>query len=323
MGERNTAMHNELHSPKIHPYLALAIGAVALSTAAVLVKMTAAPAAVVAFYRMFFSFLIMTPMIVLFYRSEWRVLDRRDWLFCTLSGLFLGMHFILWFESLQYTSVASSVVLVTLQPLFTFVGGYLFFKENVGWKALLGGTLAICGAIVICWGDVQIGGMALFGNALALAGAVMVSAYWLVGQRVRRKISMMMYTYIVYGFSALFIFLYVLVSEETLSGFEMKTWLIFIALAIFPTLLGHSIFNWGAALGECVRHFRDRLVRTGWGSRSGVCDSERKFAMDPVAWRNVDPVWDLCVYSPTRCDGKKRVIGETDDRYLRESEETE
>lgn len=173
MGERNTAMHNELHSPKIHPYLALAIGAVALSTAAVLVKMTAAPAAVVAFYRMFFSFLIMTPMIVLFYRSEWRVLDRRDWLFCTLSGLFLGMHFILWFESLQYTSVASSVVLVTLQPLFTFVGGYLFFKENVGWKALLGGTLAICGAIVICWGDVQIGGMALFGNALALAGAVM------------------------------------------------------------------------------------------------------------------------------------------------------
>lgn len=130
MGERNTAMHNELHSPKIHPYLALAIGAVALSTAAVLVKMTAAPAAVVAFYRMFFSFLIMTPMIVLFYRSEWRVLDRRDWLFCTLSGLFLGMHFILWFESLQYTSVASSVVLVTAPTVVYVCRGILVFQRK-------------------------------------------------------------------------------------------------------------------------------------------------------------------------------------------------
>jgi drug/metabolite transporter (DMT)-like permease len=234
----------ELHSPRIHPYLALAFGAAALSTAAVLVKMTAAPAAVVAFYRMFFTVLLMTPVILLFYRSEWRVLQQRDWLFCKLSGLFLGLHFVLWFESLQYTSVASSVVLVTLQPLFTFAGGYLFYKEKVGLKALLGGCLAILGAIVICWGDFQVGGLALLGNALALLGAVMVSAYWLVGQRARRKLSMMMYTYIVYSFSALFILVYVLVSKQPLIGFELNTWLIFVALAVFPTLLGHSIFNW-------------------------------------------------------------------------------
>src|SRR5690625_6551774 len=71
----------------------------------------------------------MTPIILLKYRHEFRVINSKDWILALFSGLFLAAHFILWFESLNYTSGASSVVLVTLQPIFAFIGTYLFFNE--------------------------------------------------------------------------------------------------------------------------------------------------------------------------------------------------
>jgi drug/metabolite transporter (DMT)-like permease len=235
---------NSQESPRINPYLALLLGAVALSTAAVFVKMATAPSAVVATYRLLFTVLIMTPFILRSYLKEIALINSREWMYALLSGFFLALHFILWFESLNYTSVASSVVLVTLQPLFTFVGAYLFFQERLGIKAILGGVLAVMGSIIICWGDFRLGGMAIWGNLLALLGAVMVSGYWLVGQNVRKRISLMTYTYVVYGSSTLFLLVYVFAMQYPLYPYPSQDWVLFIALAIFPTLLGHSVFNW-------------------------------------------------------------------------------
>lgn len=230
--------------PFIHPYLALALGAIFVSSAAVLVKLSTSPAAVVAFYRLFFTVLLMLPFSIYFLVKEIPLIQRKEWILAGVSGAFLALHFILWFESLNYTSVASSVVLVTLQPLFTFVGAYFWFKERINLQAILGAVLAIVGSTIICWGDIQIGGMAFLGNLLALAGAMAVSIYWLAGQRVRKKVSLISYTFVVYSASAMFLLAYVLVTRADLVPTEGFNWLIFIALAIFPTLLGHSIFNW-------------------------------------------------------------------------------
>jgi drug/metabolite transporter (DMT)-like permease len=231
-------------TPRVHPYFALVVGVLAISMAAVLVKLASAPASVVAAYRLLCTVLIMTPVMLIYYRQELKLIGTREWKYTLLSGLFLALHFILWFESLNYTSVASSVVLVTLQPLFTFVGGYIFYQERLGAKAIFGGALAVAGSFIIFWGDFRIGGVALFGNMLALLGAVMVSGYWLVGQNVRKRLSLMTYTYVVYGSSSLFLLIYVLTLQYPLYPYPMEDWIIFISLAIFPTLLGHSVFNW-------------------------------------------------------------------------------
>lgn len=230
--------------PIIHPYVALLLGVCFVSSAAVMVKLSSAPAAVVAAYRMFFTILLMTPFMLLFYRAELLKITKKDWLYSSLSGFFLALHFVLWFESLHYTSVASSVVLVTLQPLFTFLGGYFFFQEKIGVRSIVGGALAIMGSVIICWGDFRLGGMAILGNVLALLGATMVSGYWLFGQHVRKRLSLMTYTYVVYGTSTGFIFIYVFSTGQAVYGYSLNDWLIFLALAIFPTLLGHSVFNW-------------------------------------------------------------------------------
>ena len=227
-----------------NPYVALFVGVITVSTSAIFVKLAEAPAEVIAFYRLFFSVIILLPIFLYKYVGELRDITKRDWLFSVLAGVFLAFHFILWFESLNYTSVASSTVLVTLQPLFAFIGTYLFFKERLSVKAMISGLIAIGGSIIISWGDFRISGMALFGDILALVACALVTAYLLFGQDVRKRLSLITYTFIVYGFSCVTLFFYVLVTGEPLTGYPPTDWLWFILLAIIPTLLGHSFFNW-------------------------------------------------------------------------------
>ncbi|MGM7700782.1 DMT family transporter [Pseudalkalibacillus sp. Hm43] len=230
--------------PVINPYIAIFIGVLSVSTSAILVKLATAPAPIIAGYRLFFTTLLMLPIILIYFREDFKRISKRDLLFCLFSGIFLAFHFILWFESLNYTSVASSVVLVALQPIFAFIGTYIFFKEKLTMKAFLGGGLAIGGSILISWGDFKISGMALFGDLLALLGAVAVTVYYLFGQTVRKRLHIMTYTFLVYGMATGTLFIYCVGLGYEFGPYPTQDWIYFLLLAIFPTLLGHSIFNW-------------------------------------------------------------------------------
>src|SRR5690625_1000916 len=234
-----------LRLPPFNPYIAVVIGVIAVSTSAIFVKLASgAPAGIIAFYRLFFAVLLMLPTILIKYRPEIRSIKKRDWLLATLSGVFLALHFILWFESLNYTSVASSVVLVTLQPIFAFVGTYFFFGERFSVAAIISMIITLIGSFVISWGDFQISGLALFGDILALLGAAAVTGYFLLGQQMRRNLSLMTYTFIVYGISSITLLIYNVAVQNTFIGFPAEHWLWFLALAIIPTFLGHTLFNW-------------------------------------------------------------------------------
>lgn len=229
---------------RMNPYIFVFIGVIAVSTSAIFVKLTSASSGVTAFYRMFFTVVMMLPVFLLKYVSEVKNITKRDWLFCIAAGTFLAFHFILWFESLNYTSVASSTVLVTLQPLFAFAGGFLFFKEKYSFLAILSACIAISGSVVIGWGDFRIAGPALFGDILALIACALITGYLMFGQTVRKRVSSIAYTFVVYGISAIVLFVYVWIVQEPFFVYPAKDWIYFILLAIFPNLMGHSLFNW-------------------------------------------------------------------------------
>ncbi len=228
----------------VNPYFALIVGVIAVSASAIFVKFSDAPSGVVAFYRLLFSVLFMLPVFLMKYVKELALISGRDWIYATLAGVFLAFHFILWFESLNYTSVASSTVLVTLQPLFAFVGTFLFFKERFTLKAILCAVAAIVGSVIISWGDFRVSGTALFGDILALLACALVTAYLMFGQSVRKRISLVTYTFVVYSISSIVLLLYVLLVGESLYPYPKNEWWNFILLALIPTLLGHTLFNW-------------------------------------------------------------------------------
>lgn len=229
---------------KYYPYAALLIGVIAVSTSAIFVKLTTAPAPVIAFYRLLFSTILIAPIFFIKSRKEIKTVSKKDWLYSSAAGVFLAFHFILWFESLNFTSVASSVVLVTLQPLFAFIGSYLFYKERVSKTAVFSGVIAIAGSVIISWGDFLISGLALIGDLLALAACAMITAYLLVGQGIRKRHSLSLYTFIVYGISSITLLLYCLILQYPLTPYPESDWYYFLLLALVPNLLGHTLFNW-------------------------------------------------------------------------------
>lgn len=232
---------------KVNPYMLIAIGVISVSMSAIFVKLATADAGVIAFYRMLFSVLLMAPFFLVKYRHELTTLSKKDWLFSGVAGIFLAFHFILWFESLNYTSVASSTVLVTMQPLFAFIGTYLFFKEKITLQTFIAGLIAICGSFLIGWGDFQVSGSALYGDILALIACALITGYLLFGQDVRQRVSLMTYTMIVYSASTITLFFYIVGKGESFGPYSAENWLWFLLLAIVPNLLGHTLFNWAIA----------------------------------------------------------------------------
>lgn len=145
---------------------------------------------------------------------------------------------------MNYTSVASSTVLVTLQPIFAFIGTYVFFKERVAFQSIVAVIVAISGSLLISWGDFSVSGTALYGDVLALIACAFITGYLLFGQDVRKRLSLMTYTMVVYSVSTITLFFYVLFMSQSFWPYESIDWFWFVMLAIVPNLLGHTLFNW-------------------------------------------------------------------------------
>nr|WP_237087972.1 DMT family transporter [Paenibacillus bovis] len=207
-----------------------------------MIKSSDTPTAVAGMYRLYISVIIMLPLI------SWRALytsqlNRKDWSTIGIAGLFLGLYFLCWMESLVYTSVASSMVILALQPLFVMVGSYFMFGERMGRAAILCLLASLIGSVIIAWGDLGISREALIGDGLSLLGTLLVSAYMLVGQKVSHKIDANAYSVIVFFIGGTVMLLYNLLNHSSLTEYHASDWLYFVLLAIIPTICGQYIFN--------------------------------------------------------------------------------
>ena len=184
-----------------HPMIMIVVGILGISASAIFVRFSAAPSAVTAAWRLLWTVLLMTPVVVTKkqVRQEMRGLDKRILLLSCVSGLFLAVHFAVWFESLKHTSVASSTTIVCTEVIWVCLGYCLFLKGKLSPKALLAIAVTLGGSMLIAWSDSSSGGNHLYGDLLALAAAVAVAVYTLIGRVVRERVSTTVYTYLVYS----------------------------------------------------------------------------------------------------------------------------
>jgi len=240
------------------PEAGLAVAVIAVSTGAILVRLSDAPATVAAFYRVLFTTLPLAGLALWRYRGEFSRIDRRDLLFATLSGVALAVHFASWFESLAWTSVAASVTLVQSQPLFVALGAWLLLEERLSRRVVAGIVVAVAGMVAMALGDllsgVLVGPNPLYGNALALLGAVMAAGYVLAGRSLRQRISLVPYVVVVYGVCSVVLLVIALAQGTPLTGYQPREWAIFAGLALGPGLFGHTVINWALA------HLRSSVV---------------------------------------------------------------
>src|SRR3954453_14258517 len=222
----------------------LVVGVVAVSFSAIFVREANAPALTIAFYRNAMAAAILVPLALARHRDEIRSLRRKQIAAGVLSGLFLAGHFATWIDSLSYTTVAASSVLVVTQPIWIGLMGK-FWGEGLRRAALGGVALAFVGTLVVFGGDVgSSSSRELLGDALALAGAVFSAAYFVAGREVRREMSVLTYVSIVYTVCAVVLLAAAVATGSALTGFDAKTWWMFVLLTIGPQLAGHTVFNY-------------------------------------------------------------------------------
>ncbi|OZT78754.1 EamA family transporter [Marinococcus halophilus] len=220
----------------------LVVSVVAISFAAIFVKWSDAPAAVLSMYRMYLASLFLLPFVWL-NRHDVKNINKQEWVLFIFSGIFLGMHFALWFGSLKLTTVASSTIILALQPVVALAGGFLIYKEKVSVPQLVTISLSMLGVVVIGLGDLgRSSSTALLGNLLSFLSVIAVVVYLLIGQRVVKKVSHWLYSFIVFFVAGVSLHVFNAVSGVPVRGYSAEEWQIFVLLAILPTI-AHVIYN--------------------------------------------------------------------------------
>ena len=245
---------------EVTPAVALAVAVFATSTSAILVRWSAAPSSVAAFYRVLFTTALVAPLAGIRHRAAFARLSRRDLAGAIVAGVALAVHFAAWFESLEHTSVAASVTLVQSQPIFVALGAGLLLGERISRETVLGivVAIAVAAAMSLGGGRAALSGATTYGNALALLGAVTVAAYVLAGRSIRQRVSLLPYVTVVYGACAVSLFVLVHVQGHSYVGYPAREWLLFLGLAIGPGVFGHTVSNW------VLEHLESVVVSVAW-----------------------------------------------------------
>lgn len=237
----------------------LIAGITAISFAAIFIRFCDdVPAIMIATYRLS----IAAAVLLAVFRIRGltlKGLSRKDLLLSLLGGVFLSLHFITWITSLKYTSVASSVVLVTTNPIFVGIFSWLFLREKQNVELILGIVLCFLGSILIALGDsgiqvIRLTDKALTGDILAVAGAVMASGYLIVGSKARERLDILTYITVVYSISAALLLITSMALRIPFTGYKTASYIFLILLAVVPQLIGHTSLNWA------LKHLKASMV---------------------------------------------------------------
>ncbi len=229
------------------------IAVISVSFAAIFIRWSDSHPITVAFYRMFFSSLVLL-LFIPPYIPQIKRFERKEWFTLITTGLFLAVHFAAWISSLNYTSVVSSSVLVTAHPIVVAWISSWYLGEKTSSKAYIGIVIGLLGVAVMTLSNYRISGWALFGDMLAIAGMFAFAGYLLRGRKLRQDMDVIPYSFLVYLFSTLFLGIFSIPFSASFSIYPMEEYILFFALALIPTIFGHTLFNW------TLKHVKARVV---------------------------------------------------------------
>ncbi len=230
-------------------------GTIFASLSSIIIRFSEAPSLVISAYRMLFTCLMLFFPVVINNRNEFKNISMRNFLMCILSGIFLALHYASWISSIHMTTIANSTVLVACSPMFVALANYFLLKERLTYKMVAGIVMSLIGTIIIGIGSS--GGETnsmLLGNTLAFLGAIFVAGYLVIGGIVRKNLGAGAYVFIVYSVSAVTLFLMCFVTKTPVYPYSLKEFLLFIALAFFCSILGHTIYNY------LIKYFSSTLI---------------------------------------------------------------
>lgn len=203
----------------------------------------------IAFYRLFFTALIIMPFVIFHSKTRQEIINipRSTLLIMIGIGIILAAHFALWITSLKFTSVASSVILVTAHPILVGPISHYFFKERLSIVNTIGIIISVGGVIILISGNYGLGSFtldSLEGNILAMLGGVAAGLYILGGRKIRKTVSTSSYAFIVYSIGTIVLLFICLFFNAPLNNLSLDAYIIIFLMAIVAGIFGHTLYNW-------------------------------------------------------------------------------
>jgi len=223
---------------------ALVISILAISTASILARLSDAPPFFIGAFRLLLASLLLAPWGLPAIRKEWHVLTTKDKWLMLGAATALAAHFATWFASLDYTTVASSVILVTTTPIYVGLVSHFFLGQRVSRGKAIAIAIAMVGSVIVSYGDFRLSGTALLGDLLAVLGALCIGANFMIADHLRKKLSTMAYVWPTYGTAGLILLICCVVMGIPVIGYNANTYLMVILMALGPQIIGHSLLNW-------------------------------------------------------------------------------
>lgn len=221
------------------------VGVFFTSLSSIIIRLSQAPSLVISFYRMLFTILLLLIPVMMKERESLKSIKKKDFILCALSGIFLALHFATWIASISMTTISNSTILVSCSPIFVSLANFFILKEKFTSKIFIGISMSLIGTIIIAIGST--GGSTssmMVGNILAFMGAIFVAGYLVIGGIVRKNVSAGAYVFIVYSVSVIVLFFMCLISDTPIYPYSPKEFILFLALAIFCSILGHTVYNY-------------------------------------------------------------------------------
>ncbi len=226
---------------------------IAVSTAATVARMAqeeGLPSLLLAGGRLLIATLVLSPLVLIRHLKEFKNLKTRDWILLITSGMTLGLHFATWIQSLEWTTLISSVFFFSTSPIFMIFLSYPILGERVTRPVVLGTLVAFVGGLFMIFSpgreheDPQ-SNLPLLGDALALLSALAFALYLILGRKLQGKLKVIPYIWSIYLVAGLSVFVpSYLLTDMKLTGHSTMGYIWLIYLGLVPQLIGHSSFNY-------------------------------------------------------------------------------
>jgi drug/metabolite transporter (DMT)-like permease len=235
--------------------LLLIFGVFTAATAVIMIKHSTVDPVLLASYRLLVAGVLLLPLFMMDLRRHRRRFQWRQLRLAILPGVLLGLHFITWIIGARLTTAANSSLIVNMVPVVMPFLLVLLVRERLTRGELAGTGIAMLGLGLLAGSDLNLSREFFLGDVMCFVSMLFYALYMALARRNRTLPSLWLYVvplYLIGGASCLGV---AIARGSALPGIGSgKNLALIIGLAVVPTIMGHSIFNYS------MKHLRGQVV---------------------------------------------------------------
>jgi drug/metabolite transporter (DMT)-like permease len=234
--------------------LVLVFGVFAASTSVLMIRWSDEHPLLVGSYRLLIAAALLVPLFLRDLRRRGRGYTLSDFSPTLLPALALALHFTAWIAGARMTPAANATLIVNMNPVAMPLFAFLLYREVITLRELAGTAIALAGVVLLGISDFRMSGGTLAGDLLCFGSMVLGTLYLALARKYRSRGSLWLYVVPLYAVSGMFCFVLSLFFTNPFKPYTLNNLLNILALALLPTIVGHTVFNYA------MRKFRGQPV---------------------------------------------------------------